>query len=217
MGEIKQANFRIDEDAANAFRKYCDDHGWSQATGFDHVMEAVDFESLIADTPEREVELTEVQDSLDLVSRAYRESVRRASDAVNKATEKCAALIKQRDYRIEDLENRLKAAQAACMESDKAREAAELRVEAAQSQESVNRMLRDQVDELKNKLAKYDELAASVEAYRSENADLKGQLMAERAARAAEKEMMTLLVGSEVRSAYVSPVAAGTGDHDDGA
>lgn len=34
MGEIKQANFRIDADSAKAFRDFCDSQGVSQADGF---------------------------------------------------------------------------------------------------------------------------------------------------------------------------------------
>lgn len=39
MGEIKQANFRIDSDTADAFRAFCEQKGMNQAQGFDHVMQ----------------------------------------------------------------------------------------------------------------------------------------------------------------------------------
>lgn len=44
MGEIKQTNFRIDQDTATAFRKFCEDNGMNQAQGFDHVMQVVELD-----------------------------------------------------------------------------------------------------------------------------------------------------------------------------
>lgn len=42
MGEIKQTNFRIDQEAADAFRKFCEENGMNQAQGFDSFCSAVD-------------------------------------------------------------------------------------------------------------------------------------------------------------------------------
>lgn len=44
MGEVKQTNFRIDQDSAAAFRKFCEDNGMNQAQGFDHVMQVVELD-----------------------------------------------------------------------------------------------------------------------------------------------------------------------------
>lgn len=44
MGEVKQTNFRIDQDTAAAFRKFCEDNGMNQAQGFDHVMQVVELD-----------------------------------------------------------------------------------------------------------------------------------------------------------------------------
>ena len=44
MGEIKQTNFRVDQDTADAFRNFCEEHGMSQAQGFDHVMQVVEMD-----------------------------------------------------------------------------------------------------------------------------------------------------------------------------
>ena len=41
MGEIRQANFRIDQDTAEKFRKYCEEQRINQAEGFDKLMKAI--------------------------------------------------------------------------------------------------------------------------------------------------------------------------------
>ena len=44
MGDVKQTNFRIDQDSAAVFRKFCEDNGMSQAQGFDHIMQVVELD-----------------------------------------------------------------------------------------------------------------------------------------------------------------------------
>ena len=41
MGEIKQTNFRIDQESADAFRKFCETNGMNQAQGFDHMIQVM--------------------------------------------------------------------------------------------------------------------------------------------------------------------------------
>lgn len=44
MGEIKQTNFRINAETADAFRKFCEEQGMNQAQGFDHIMQIVELD-----------------------------------------------------------------------------------------------------------------------------------------------------------------------------
>ena len=44
MGEVKQTNFRINQETADAFRKFCEDHGMNQAQCFDHIMQVVEMD-----------------------------------------------------------------------------------------------------------------------------------------------------------------------------
>lgn len=37
MGEVRQTNFRVDQDTADKFREFCAAAGMNQAQGFDHV------------------------------------------------------------------------------------------------------------------------------------------------------------------------------------
>lgn len=43
--ELKQVNFRIDPDTANAFREFCTLNGMNQAQGFDHIMQVLELNS----------------------------------------------------------------------------------------------------------------------------------------------------------------------------
>lgn len=51
MGEIKQANFRIDSDTADAFRAFCEQKGMNQAQGFDHVMQVFELNQAKSSIP----------------------------------------------------------------------------------------------------------------------------------------------------------------------
>ena len=53
MGEIKQTNFRINADTADAFRKFCEEQGFNQAQGFDHLMQVLAIDQAKSLTPER--------------------------------------------------------------------------------------------------------------------------------------------------------------------
>ena len=53
MGEIKQANFRIDSDTADAFRAFCEQKGMNQAQGFDHVMQVFELNQAKSSIPGR--------------------------------------------------------------------------------------------------------------------------------------------------------------------
>ena len=51
MGEIKQANFRIDSDTADAFREFCEQKVMNQAQGFDHVMQVFELNQAKSSIP----------------------------------------------------------------------------------------------------------------------------------------------------------------------
>ena len=51
MGEIKQTNFRVDTDTADAFRAFCTEHGMNQAQGFDHLIQILELNNAKIATP----------------------------------------------------------------------------------------------------------------------------------------------------------------------
>ena len=54
MAEAKQTNFRIDPETADAFRKFCDDNGYTQAQGFDHLMDVLMMDEAKKAAPDRD-------------------------------------------------------------------------------------------------------------------------------------------------------------------
>ena len=61
MGEIKQTNFRINAETADAFRKFCEEQGMNQAQGFDHIMQIVELDRAKGMIPERQIEIEEFE------------------------------------------------------------------------------------------------------------------------------------------------------------
>ena len=71
MGEIKQANFRIDSDTADAFRAFCEQKGMNQAQGFDHVMQVFELNQAKSSIPGRSVEIEEFETMVKSITSAY--------------------------------------------------------------------------------------------------------------------------------------------------
>ena len=75
MGEVKQTNFRIDQDSAAAFRKFCEDNGMNQAQGFDHVMQVVELDRAKTAAPGRATEIESFEKSVKDIMAAYLNSL----------------------------------------------------------------------------------------------------------------------------------------------
>ena len=71
MGEIKQTNFRVDQVTADAFRKFCEQNGMSQAQGFDHIMQIVEMDRAKAVAPGRATEIEGFEKSIKEIMAAY--------------------------------------------------------------------------------------------------------------------------------------------------
>ena len=75
MGDVKQTNFRIDQDSAAVFRKFCEDNGMSQAQGFDHIMQVVELDRAKTAAPGRAVEIEGFEKSVKDIMAAYLNSL----------------------------------------------------------------------------------------------------------------------------------------------
>ena len=53
MGEVKQTNFRVDQDTADKFREFCAAAGMNQAQGFDHMMQVLELDRAKEAVPSR--------------------------------------------------------------------------------------------------------------------------------------------------------------------
>ena len=87
MGEIKQANFRIDEDSAKAFRKFCDENGMNQAQGFDHLIQVLELEQAKAVIPERLTEIETFEQNIKAVQEGFLKSLEIAKNTEGRVLE----------------------------------------------------------------------------------------------------------------------------------
>lgn len=139
MGDIKQTNFRIDQETADAFRRFCEENGFNQAQGFDHVMQVVEMDRAKAAVPERVVEIESFEKSVKDIMAAYLSSIKIARDTEARIHEQYASDFNRRDRIVDDLRekaDRLKeekdAAAAAAGEAIAAKERAEKEAAAAE-------------------------------------------------------------------------------------
>ena len=124
MGEVKQTNFRIDQETADAFRKFCEDNGMNQAQGFDHIMQVVEMDRAKAAAPTRITEIESFEKSVKDIMAAYLHSIEINQNAEGRIREQFASDLDRKDKTIDDL--RAKAEQ---LQADK--EAAETTAENA--------------------------------------------------------------------------------------
>lgn len=107
MGEIKQTNFRVNEDTADAFRKFCAEHGISQAQGFDHLLEMAKLEQEKSAVPERKTEIDDFECNINKLLAAYRHSLEINANAEQRVQERFTADISRRDRELNELKAEL--------------------------------------------------------------------------------------------------------------
>lgn len=179
MGDVKQTNFRIDQDTADAFRKFCEENGMNQAQGFDHIMQVVELDKAKAVTPGRATEIECFEKSVKELLSAYLNSIEICNNTEERIREQFASAIKRSEktigdqqQTIEQLQEDVKTAKEAETAAEAAQKAAEERernavaqMEAAKKnstdQERINSMLTAQLADANDRLTGYDSLKAS--------------------------------------------------------
>lgn len=125
---IKQANFRIEESDANNFRRFCEENGFNQAQGFDHIMQVLELNKAKEVTPGRATEIEEFERSTKALLSAYLNSLELNNNAELRIQERFETDLKAKDKTIADLQQKMEALQ---MEKDAAvsdaEESAEIR------------------------------------------------------------------------------------------
>lgn len=179
MGEIKQTNFRVNEDTADAFRKFCAEHGISQAQGFDHLLEMAKLEQEKNAMPERKTEIEDFECNINKLLAAYRHSLEINANAEQRVQERFTADISRRDRELNELKTELdklkieketaEATAASAVEAKKvaeknekiATDQAEALKKSADDQERIIAMLNANLAEKEEKLNGYADLAAA--------------------------------------------------------
>lgn len=194
MGEIKQTNFRIDADTADAFRLFCSEHGMNQAQGFDHIMQVVELDRAKSETQGRTTEIEAFEKAVKDIMAAYLNSVELGNRAEERAKEQFQTDLKRKNQIIDGLQETIKrltneknelqsAAEAAEAEKTAAEERihassqqAEAAKKTAADQEQINVLLKAQLEEALKQSEHYDALKQAETKLKEELADAKHQL-----------------------------------------
>lgn len=123
MSEIKQANFRIAQESADAFRAFCEEKGWNQAQGFDHLLQVLELDQAKATVPERALEISDFEAHVQALLGAYVQSVSLAANTEDRIRMEFSRRLESKDETIATLQADLKDAK------DRAAEAAEIKLQ----------------------------------------------------------------------------------------
>lgn len=182
MGEIKQTNFRLDEDSADAFRKYCEEQKISHAKGFDHLLEMMKLAEAEKENPERKTEIEDFERCINELIAAYRHSLEINANAEKRVQERFVADINRRDRELDErkaeldkLRTEKEAAEATAANAVEAKniaeknekiatDQAEALKKSADDQDRIIAMLNANLADKEEKLAEYAGLAASEQA-----------------------------------------------------
>lgn len=104
---IKQANFRISQEDADAFRKYCEEMGWNQAEGFEHMIKTLELNKAKNAMPGRAVEIESFEKYMKDVLSAYLQSLEINANAEARIRDQFASSLDRKDKTISDLQSKV--------------------------------------------------------------------------------------------------------------
>ena len=214
MGEIKQANFRINQDAADAFRRFCESQGMNQAQGFDHIMEVFEMDKAKSTIPERRTEIEDFERLTKGLISAYLRSIELNASAEERVREQFASDLNRKNKTIDELRQKVEqlqtekdATEAMAAEAVKAKDQAEKDAAAAEKvrvaaektavdKQTIADTLAAKLAEAEKKAEGYDDLKAALSSSEDTRKALEQQIKdvqrdaleeAKEAAREAEK------------------------------
>ncbi|MBD9275937.1 hypothetical protein [Clostridium sp.] len=187
MGEIKQANFRIDSDTADAFRAFCEQKGMNQAQGFDHVMQVFELNQAKSSIPGRSVEIEEFETMVKSITSAYLYSLELNQNAEARAREEFSSELQRKELRLTELQKKVEQLQAEKKKMDAEfalltkqeqtlTEQLESLRKGAADQEQINQMLKEKLEEAQNQLKKNEHTKESEEMLKNELLQCKQEL-----------------------------------------
>lgn len=212
MGEVKQTNFRIDQETADAFRKFCEENGWNQAEGFDNVMRQVELNKAKTATPGRAVEIESFEKSVKDIMAAYLNSIEINNNAEARIREQFATALDSKDKTISDLQKKMaelqdakttaeqtsaSAAQAAAQaikDEEAAREQADTATKLAAEKDKTILALTDKLTSAEEKAKGYDALTKA-------KADADAQITALQAQISADQKEHERVLSDEKKAA----------------
>ena len=187
MGEIKQANFRIDSDTADAFRAFCEQNGMNQAQGFDHVMQVFELNQAKSAIPGRSVEIEEFETMVKSITSAYLYSLELNQNAEARAREEFSSELQRKELRLTELQKKVEELQAEKKKMDaesalltKQEQTLTEQLESfrkgAADQEQINQMLKEKLEEAQKQLKENERTKESEEMLKDELLQCKQEL-----------------------------------------
>lgn len=205
MGDSIQTNFRIDQESADAFRKFCKENGLNQAQGFDHLIQVMELDRAKAAVPTSSKDIEEFEMYVKKVMAAYLKSVEDYSNARETAREDFASALESKDKMIASLQEKTeqlvegkqileKVTSEARAERDQAvkdatvaKEQAETVAKLADEKDKTILNLTDKLGVAEEKAAGYDDLKKSEEVAKLRISELEKEM--ERLKEAADREL----------------------------
>lgn len=181
MGEIKQTNFRIDQETADSFRKFCEENGMNQAQGFDHMMQVMELNQAKAMVPNSAKDIESFEMYVKKIMESYLKSVEDYNTARENVLEEFSSALASKDKTIASLQDKVvqlqddktaaeqtaasaaTAAAQAIKESAAAKEQAETATKLADEKEKTIGTLAEKLAAAEEKAAGYDGLKKSEE------------------------------------------------------
>lgn len=208
MGDSIQTNFRIDQESADAFRKFCKDNGLNQAQGFDHMIQVMELDRAKAMAPTSSKDIEEFEMYVKKVMAAYLKSVEDYSNARETAREDFASALESKDKMIASLQEKTeklaegkqileKVTSEARAERDQAvkdatvaKEQAETVAKLADEKDKTISTLADKLGVAESKADGYDDLKKSEEVAKLRISELEKEM--ERMKEAADRELASV-------------------------
>lgn len=181
--ELKQVNFRIDPDTANAFREFCTLNGMNQAQGFDHIMQVLELNSAKTVSAGRAVEIEDFEQHAKALLSSYLKSLELCDRAETRARERFDGELKQNARTIADLNRQNEELRASLLKSQADQTEAEKRNEeykdrllysdrALAEQNQSMQILKEQVEQMRAQVEDQKQVQAELSALRSEKEGL---------------------------------------------
>lgn len=181
--ELKQVNFRIDPDTANAFREFCTLNGMNQAQGFDHIMQVLELNSAKTVSAGRAVEIEDFEQHAKALLSSYLKSLELCDRAESRARERFDGELKQNARTIADLKKENEELRASLLKSQADQSEAEKRNEeyrdrllysdrALSEQKQSMQILKEQIEQMKAQAEDQKKTQAELSTLRSEKEDL---------------------------------------------
>lgn len=181
--ELKQVNFRIDPDTANAFREFCTLNGMNQAQGFDHIMQVLELNSAKTVSAGRAVEIEDFEQHAKALLSSYLKSLELCDRAESRARERFDGELKQNARTIADLKKENEELRASLLKSQADQSEAEKRNEeyrdrllysdrALSEQKQSMQILKEQIEQMKAQAEDQKKIQTELSTLRSEKEGL---------------------------------------------